>query len=251
VYSEAENAPLSNKKAPAACFNTSIFRNYIFDAIQEIAIHEFIDGFFWDEPHYKYTPPKSDIFTCRCETCKNLFKSMYDKEMPNVKTDEVLEFKEKTIINFLSEITKKVKEIDANKKIIACVVPPPLETGIHDWDKFCSSLKDLIDVFSTDPYWLLYRKSLDYVEKYSRKTVELAQKYNLESQLWCLAFMIPRKKELQVKDAIEIFDKHGVDSIFSWCYRGAEGMSIESKNPSTVWRVIGDAYNGLKEKYSL
>ena len=84
-------------------------------------------------------------------------------------------------------------EISANKKIIACVVTLPLETGIHDWDKFCSSLRDLIDVFSTDPYWLLYRKSLDYVEKYSRKTVELAQKYNLESQF----FLLLRRLELR------------------------------------------------------
>jgi len=251
VYSEVKGHPLSNKKAPAACFNTSKFKNYIFDAIQQIAKKDFIDGFFWDEPHYKYTPPKSNIFTCRCKTCKKFFKTIYNKEMSNIRTDEVLEFKENTIINFLRDISQKVKEIDTNKKIIACVVPPPLETGISDWDKFCSSLKDLIDVFSTDPYWLLYRKSLDYVEKYSRRTVELAQKYNLESQLWCLAFMIPRKKELQLKEAIKIFDKYGVDSIFSWCYRGAEGMSIECKNPNTVWGVIGDAYNELKKKYAL
>lgn len=251
VYSESTSSPLSNKKAPAACFNTNKFKNYIFDAIQEIATKDFVDGFFWDEPHYKYTPPTSDLFTCRCQTCQELFKSMYHEEMPNVRTDDVLEFKEKTIIHFLKELSQKVKQTNANKKVIACLVPPPLETGVSDWDNFCSSLKNVIDVFSTDPYWLLYRKSLDYVEKYSKKTVKLARKYGLESQLWCLAFLIPRKKEHQLQEAIQIFDDHGVDSIFSWCYRGAEGMLIECKDPNEVWRVIGNAYNDLKKKYDL
>ena len=90
-----------------------------------------------------------------------------------------------------------------------------------------------------------------YVEKYTIITVDLATKYNLESQLWCLAFLIPRKKELELKKAIKIFDDYKVDSIFSWCYRGAEGTSVASRNPSEVWRVIGDAYTELKAKYNL
>jgi len=241
----------TNKKVPAACFNTAEFRKYVYDAIKQIAKKDFIDGFFWDEPHFYYIPKKSESFTCRCRTCQKLFSDIYNKEMPNTLTDEVQEFKEKMVINFLKEISQTVKEIDPAKKITVCLVPPPLETGITDWDKICASLKDLIDVFSSDPYWLLYMESLNYVEKYTRKTIELAQKYNLESQLWCLAFLVPGKKESQLKEAIRIFDKYNVDSIFSWCYRGAEGMAISSRNPKEVWSVIGETYNELKAKYNL
>ena len=216
-----------------------------------MAKKDFIDGFFWDEPHYHYTPLKSEYFTCRCETCQNLFIDKNKKDMPTLLTDEIIKFKENTIINFLKEISEQVKEIDSTKKITVCLLPPPMETGIKDWDNCCEILRDTIDVFSSDPYWLLHRKSLDYVEKYSEITVELAKKYNLESQLWCLAFLIPKRKENQLKDAIKIFDKYNVDSIFSWCYRGAEGNSVASRNPKEVWRVIGDAYNDLKLKYNL
>ena len=144
-----------------------------------------------------------------------------------------------------------VKEVDSTKKVTLCLIPPPEESGITNWDNCCETLRDTIDVFSSDPYWLLYRESLDYVEKYSKITVELAHKYNLESQLWCLAFLIPKNKEYQLKDAIQIFDKYNVDSIFSWCYRGAEGTSVASRNPKEVWRIIGEAYKDLKVKYKL
>ena len=240
----------TGEKVPAACFNNPEFKKYIFKAIKILAKKDFIDGFFWDEPHYHYTNT-TEYFTCRCEKCQEIFTDFFKKEMPIGLTDDIIKFKENSIINFLKEISEQVKEIDTTKKITVCLVPPPLETGIQDWDHCCASLKDTIDVFSSDPYWLLYRESLDYVKKYTKKTVELAKKYNLESQLWCLAFLVPRKKELELKKAIQIFDNYRVDSIFSWCYRGAEGASVACRKPKEVWRVIGEAYTELKIKYNL
>jgi len=241
----------SRKKAPAACFNSPLFKDYLLRGIGQIAKKDFIDGFFWDEPHYYFLSPKSEEFYCRCEYCQEFFHKEYQKDMPSFKTKEVVDFKEKSIIDFIKGISKKVKEIDSNKKNIVCLIPPPLDTGIKNWDHLCSSLKDYIDVFSSDPYWLLYKKSLDYVEKYTKKTVDLANEYNLESQLWCLAFLIPKGKESELKSAIDIFDDYNVDSIFSWCYRGGEGMSISSRNPKLVWQIIGEAYSNLKAKYNL
>ena len=107
--------------------------------------------------------------------------------------------------------------------------------AISDWNILVKSLKDVIDVFSSDPYWLLFGKSLKYVEKYTEKTVALAEKYDLESQLWLLGFLVGKNKEGELKDAIKIFDNAGVNSIFTWCYRGAEGMSLASSDPKKVW----------------
>jgi len=241
----------NGKKVAAACFNTIEFKNYIYNAIKILAEKDFIDGFLWDEPHYYYTRPNVDFYTCRCKTCQELFTGIYKKEIPITKTNEVIEFKENTIINFIKHISKKVKEIDPKKKVSLCLVPPPLETGISDWDKCCEKLKDVIDVISCTPYWLLYRKSLNYVKKYTEKTVMLAKKYNLESLLWCLAFLVPRKKEYQLKEAIDIFDRYNVDSIFAWSYRGSEGLLHASHNPKEVWSLIGEAYNNLRRKYNI
>ncbi len=241
----------NNIQLPAACPNTRKFKNYLFGAIEKIATVKYIDGFFWDEPHYYYLSKSGNNYSCRCNECQTLFEKIFNKPMPTTLTEDVIKFKEKSIINFLREISQKVKDADSSKKITVCLVPPPIETGISDWDYLCSELNDVIDVFGSDPYWLLFGKSLRYVEKYASKTVELARKYNLESQLWCLGFLIPRKKEDELREAIQIFDKYKVDSIFTWCYRGAEGMFIESHNPKKVWQIIGDTYNEIKRKYNL
>ena len=245
IVSNNENNSLMNIKVPAACFNTQEFKRYVFNTIKVISKSEFFDGFFWDEPHYFYIPKSANRFTCRCDTCQTIFKKLYKKEMPIYLTDEVVEFKEKMIINFIKEISQKVKEIDPKKKNIVCLVPPPLETGISDWDNFCASLKDVIDVFSSDPYWLLFGKSLKYVKKYTEKTIEIAKKYKLKSQLWCLGFLVPKNKESELQEAIKIFVECKTDSIFTWCYRGAEGMSLSCGNPRKAWKVIGDAYNSI------
>ncbi|MHA1311756.1 MAG: hypothetical protein ACTSQO_12660 [Candidatus Helarchaeota archaeon] len=247
---------ISNKrgthdKVAAVCFNTSEFKNYLFKAIKNVCKYEFIDGFFWDEPHFYYLPKSAISFTCRCDTCQKLFKQEYNREMPVKLDNDVIKFKENSIIKFLKDLSLKIKEISPSKKIIVCLNPPPLESGISDWDNFVYSLKDVIDVFASDPYWLLFGKSLNYVEKFTEKTVSIAKKYGINSQLWCLGFLVQRKKELELKEAIKIFDKYNVDSIFTWCFRGAEGMSLSCSNPKKVWDVIGDVYNELKRKYHL
>ncbi|MBD3196459.1 MAG: hypothetical protein GF317_15475 [Candidatus Lokiarchaeota archaeon] len=251
VISTIKDGESTDLKVNAACFNDPIFRNYLKTPIKTISKKQFIDGFFWDEPHYYYTPKSPDIFTCCCKICQTRFKELYDKKMPTTLTDEVIKFKENMITDFLKDISSEVKNHDPKKKVIVCLTPPPLDSGIKDWDKLLSSLHGVIDVFGSDPYWLLFGKSLNYVSKYTKITVDLAKKYKLASQLWCLGFLVQRNKENQLQDAIEIFDKQGADSIFTWCYRGAEGMSMASANPKKVWKSIGTAYNNLKRKYGL
>lgn len=242
---------LDNQVLPAACFNDPEFQKYILNATKKIAKKEFIDGFFWDEPHFHYIPKSKNSFTCKCQNCQESFKDKFGKDIPKTPTIEIKKFKEESIIRFLRKLSQEVKKIDQNKKNIVCLVPPPLETGISDWDMLVKSLKDFIDVFSSDPYWLLFGKSLKYVEKYTKKTVTLAQKYDLESQLWLLGFLVGKNKEDELKEAVRIFDNHGVDSIFTWCYRGAEGMSLASSDPKKVWEAIGESYNNLKNKYKI
>ncbi|MHA1270597.1 MAG: hypothetical protein ACTSPY_12465 [Candidatus Helarchaeota archaeon] len=250
VVSNIQNN-IEMSKLDAVCPNTPEFKQYILKAISKICKIKTIDGFFWDEPHFRYLPKTDEYFTCRCKVCSKLFKQTYHKEMPITLTNEVAEFKENSIVNFLKEISKEVKQINPSKKVIICLIPPPLQSGISDWDSFCSTLKDDIDVFSSDPYWLLFGKSLKYVEKYTEKTVNIAKKYHLDSQLWCLGFLVPRNKEHELSEAIKIFDKYQSDSIFTWCYRGAEGMSLACRNSKKVWEIIGVAYNELKRKYNL
>ena len=145
------------------------------------------------------------------------------------------------IIDFLKNISDYVKELDSSKSITICVVPEFAE--IKDWNKLCF---ESMDVLSTDPYWILFLRDLSFVKEYSEKVINISKKNNKKSQLWLLAFRIPKNKEEEIREAVRIMAKTGVDSIFAWAYRGGLGL-IKSDNSQLVWKIIGEAFNEIKE----
>ena len=163
---------------PAACFNTKRFQSYIRKAIKKVAQVEAITGFFWDEPHFCYGAQNilpenlSPHFVCHCDTCKDLFKQEFAYEMPATENNDILEFKERSLLGFLRDLCRTVKEVDGTKKNIICVMPSLATTGLSDWEKVCF---EEMDVIATDPYWILYQRDLNWVQKESEKLVSIAK----------------------------------------------------------------------------
>ncbi|MGQ9722769.1 MAG: hypothetical protein ACUVXA_15775 [Candidatus Jordarchaeum sp.] len=238
-----------NKEFPfpfvGACFNTEVFRNYFFDAVSKLVKEEVFDGFFWDEPHYIITGTR-EIYSCVCPSCRELFKEQYGYDMPEKANEDVFEFKEKSILDFLEQSSKLVKEVDSKKSVTVCLMPffTKEEQGAS-WEKVCS-IKEL-DVFGTDPYWSVAKKDINFVSKASEETVKLAKRYGKRSQLWIQGFLIPAGKEEEVREAGRIIGKSGVDSVFTWAYRACEGSLVQSDNPKKVWSIIKEVYAELKE----
>nr|MDO8079857.1 hypothetical protein [Candidatus Freyarchaeota archaeon] len=249
LQDNVSNRQVLTKELPflmvGACFNTEAFRKYFFDTVSKFAKEEVFDGFFWDEPHYIITGSR-EIYSCVCPRCRELFKEQYGYDMPGKANEDVFEFKEKTILNFLEQSSKLVKEIDSKKSVTVCLMPffTAEEQGAS-WDKVCS-IKEL-DVFGTDPYWSVVQKDMSFVSKVSKDTVKIARKYGKKSQLWIQGFSIPAGKEEEVREAGRIIGKSGVDSIFTWAYRACEGSVIQSGNPKKVWSIIKEVYEELKE----
>ena len=250
LQDHVDNRQVLSKEPPlplvGACFNTEGFRRYFFAAVSKLAGEEVFDGFFWDEPHFIITGSR-DIYSCVCPRCRELFKEQYGYDMPKRANKDVFEFKEKSILNFLQESSRLVKDIDSKKSVIVCLMPffTAEEQGAS-WEKVCS-IKEL-DVFGTDPYWSLVRRDLDFVSSVSRETVELARRYRKKSQLWIQGFLIPAGKEEEVREAGRIIGKSGVDSVFTWAYRACEGSIVESENPKKVWSIIKEVYEELREE---
>ncbi len=244
IFSETQTA------FPAACFNTKTFQNYIKSAIKKVSQVKAIRGFFWDEPHFAYSkenifPTKlSPYYVCNCATCKNLFLQRYHYEMPQKENEDVIAFKEKSLVQFLQDLCKTVKKTDQSKRNIICVMPSQSTTGLSHWDKICFNEMDML---ATDPYWLLYQKDMNWVQDESEKLIRIARKHGKLAQLWLLAFAIPKNREPELKTAVNIMSNSGADSIFAWLYRGGLQTSIKSKNPQLVWKTVGEAFNTLKK----
>ncbi len=247
LQENVNNRQVLTKEFPivGACFNTEAFRKYFFDAISKLAEEDVFDGFFWDEPHYIITGSK-EIYSCVCPTCRQLFKEQYGYDMPEKVNEDIFEFKERTILDFIEQSSKLVKKIDSKKSVTVCLMPffTAEEQGASG-EKVCS-IKEL-DVFGTDPYWSIIQKDLDFVSTTSEETVKLAKKYDKKSQLWIQGFLIPAGKEEEVREAGKIIGNSGVDSVFTWAYRACEGSIVQSENPKKVWTIIKEVYAELKE----
>ncbi|HNW56697.1 MAG TPA: beta-galactosidase trimerization domain-containing protein [Bacteroidales bacterium] len=95
------------------CIN-SPWREEVFQTIRKLALYK-IDGVFYDGPIFFSN-------TCRCESCKRLFRERYLKEMPS-KTElsskrdssdwnDLIEFQSDSIADFLRETNTIIKNIN-------------------------------------------------------------------------------------------------------------------------------------------
>jgi hypothetical protein len=233
------------KHLPAGCLNQTPFRDFV---------KQWVDGaagtgaevIFWDEPHF-FIPravwrgtQRPDEWACTCDACRGLFRKRFGYALPTVMNDDAILFRDESIVSFLTEMTDHVGEKGARNAL--CVLPQenPL-IGISSWEKLAAVSS--VDIFGTDPYWIVFGKPLDdYVRGAARKIVSLSARYRKEPQLWVQAYGVPAGREEEVGEAVRIIAQEGIKNIAAWSYRGGAPMNIASDNPDKVWEVLGEAY---------
>ena len=84
--------------------------------------------------------------------------------------------------------------------------------------------------------------------RFAEKVATLSKEYDLESQLWLQAFLVPSGTEEELAITAEITAKAGVQNIAAWGFRGCNYISsLRSERPEEVWRVIGETFRGLRQ----
>ncbi|MBN1574585.1 MAG: hypothetical protein JW984_15415 [Deltaproteobacteria bacterium] len=241
----ADGTPL-----PSACLNRASFRGFLkkwLDKASEIGG----DVVFWDEPHF-YIPRSvwrknqgPNEWACRCDLCSSLFKERYGKKMPVVMDKDVIAFRDDSIVSFFKEMT----EYAAGLRMKNGLVMLPEEnylTGVSSWDRL-ASIKD-VDIFGTDPYWIIFRKDLEpYVRDAARRVLEISRKYGKEPQIWVQAYKVPAGREWEVVRAVEVIVEEGIRNVAAWSYRGGAPMNLKSDNPDLVWKVLGEAFTKARK----
>ncbi|MBI5555672.1 MAG: hypothetical protein HY920_07490 [Elusimicrobia bacterium] len=211
----AENPAACLKKKgkiiPIADISSQKFRKFMKEWLTAALAME-PDVIFWDEPH---------------------------QTGMNYKREEI-----KKIIDFLAEMTLIVRQHRVKNAI--CVYPRKGKFAWQLWEKILS-LKT-IDIFGTDPYWLLWNKKLDFVEEFAKKVYNLGKKYDKEPQLWIQAFKIPPGKEQEISRAVEIAAKPGIGNIAAWSYDcGSLVGHLNSADPRLVWQTLKQAFKTVKD----
>lgn len=243
---------------PALCLNKKGTKKLIKEWVDELADFG-VDYILWDEPHFYGNPEKVwQRWCCKCKACRRLYREQYKKEMPSTFTKKVKEFRETSMYKFIYEMTGYAKK----KGLKVAVVFTP-----HDMDNAerISKIKG-VDIITADPYWGYKGKEprkdkkgsyfycdselnvKDFITPYTKKMVELGQKYKKDVLMWVQAFCIAKGTEEDVRTAIKTFKELGVDDIAVWGYEGCKHMSYLCCDDSDkVWNLIGEAYRKISE----
>jgi hypothetical protein len=232
-----------------ACINSRTFRDKMSQWI-DLAASTGAEGVFWDEPHLFYGEftelfgKTRKIWGCTCPTCKDIFKNNFGYEMPREFTNDVMAFRQDTILNFLEFLSDHSSS--KGLKNAVCVFPySEPKYGIYEWEKIVK-LKN-VDIFGSDPYWISYNEPVgDFVEKVSREVVRLCKKHDKEPQIWIQGYRVPAGREDEISTAVKAAFNSGVRNIATWCFEGGACMTyISSERPEMVWDNISKEYKEL------
>jgi len=227
---------------PIACLNHPAFQAFL-RRWCDAGFHCQIDTFFWDEPHFHIFKGKKEkgLWACRCAICRKLFSEKFGKAMPKTLTEEVLLFREETVVRFLKYFCDYTKKEGFRNAI--CLLPQVYSIhALQDWTPV-ARIKSL-DILSTDPYWHAGVKDVEgLVRHYARQVYHLAVRHGKEPQIWVLNFKIKKGEEEKIEMALEAAYAVGVRNFAAWSYKGTGQMScLASDDPVRVWKTLTRTY---------
>lgn len=236
------------KPGGMACPMHPRFRAFMVEWI-EAALETGADGIFWDEPHFalpNWLGGRPNQFGCRCPVCQELFHQMFPHldQMPTTMTDEMRAYLEWGIHDFLSYVIGEARKRGAHN--ILCMLPhDPGDWGPANFEKFAAIPG--LDVFGTDPYFEWMKKDMEWVDRWTKRTVEAARANKLEPQIWHQSFKIPAGREpLQIK-AVDIAIRHGVRDIAFWGFDACDHITwIRGDQPELMWQMIVEKFGALR-----
>ena len=252
---------------PIACLNNEKFKKFLREWIS-VAVDLGSDVVFWDEPHLYVSEPmkgKLNQWACLCKICKQKFKEKFSYEMPTEFSQDVVEFREETITDFLTEMSGLARQKGVKNAV--CLLPIESSIyGIKNWDRVCRI--ETMDIFGSDPYWISFEqkaasmgfgkkalKSLEvakFVGYFSQKIQYLCKKYGKEGQIWIQAFKIPEGREQEVAIAVDTAYNLGIRNIATWGYDGCRSISsIRSDRPDIVWEILGKRFEKILKKEAI
>ncbi|GEM_PF-1306286 len=191
-------------------------------------------GIFIDEP----TPQE-----CFCEYCVQKFKERYNKNLHDcIQSDAYRAFRHEAVAGYTATLCRRVKEFDSSLKTITCLMPRDRELFEQ-----AAAIDDL-DVFGTDPYWISVNippLSIDDAVACTQEMKELCIQNGKESQVWLGCWMIPAGREEEVYTGGLKLAEVGVDSLYTWSYRGGEGTNEACVQPAKAWASVVKLYKEL------
>lgn len=245
-----------NNVERAVCPQSKAFKEYFSYYIKEIVKNTSVDEIFIDEPHWPVLRDKNrrideSVFSCLCDTCKNGYRKLYGEELPEVKeevNDKFKDYRKKIMFDFLKEITTKVKNQEniEGRKVNVNICIHPKDNWIYG-SPSVESIAGIADVISIDPYHFKYtfEEGMKYIRSHTAEAINIASEHNKELQVWVQGFKVPKDREFEVKETVELLYNLGVKNIQFWSYGNSAYSSIQSDDVERVWSYLKESYTQL------
>jgi N-acetylmuramic acid 6-phosphate etherase len=239
------------RRVPAGCLNHPDYRAYCRDWA-DAALEAGADLTFWDEPHWVVPvhvgidDPQRERWGCRCDVCRERFGG----EMPTELTEEVLAFREASLVDFLGEMVAHVHARGGRSTI--CLLPAVEGAhGVRDWDAV-AALPGL-DVFATDPYWHdVDEPARAFVERYAALLADSAARAGVTAELWLPAFRLTKADIPDFVAGVAAAREAGIPRLWVWAYEACAHMShLATPDSPEVWEAVSAAMTGTDPLASL
>ena len=237
----------SGRATPSGCPNNPLVRAFVREWA-DAAVETGADRIFWDEPHWVHPEHfglPADHWGCRCDACRMLYREHGGGEMPTQLTEDVLAFRETSMVDFLGELVAHVSAQGARPTI--CLLP--LTGGVHgisDWSRV-AGLPGL-DTLATDPYWKVFGEPAGpFVSEYARRLRDLGEQHGVRAQLWIQGFGLEPADGADVATAVRVARDQAIDDLWTWGYEaGGHMSSLGGSDPVAVWEVLSGALVGTQ-----
>jgi N-acetylmuramic acid 6-phosphate etherase len=249
LHPEVGQVMSDGRRIGAGCPNHPTFRGFMRDWATA-AVETGADEVFWDEPHWAHPAlfaPDGRSWACRCEFCVQVYADVVGGDLPTESTPEVQRMREASLIDFLGEMVRHVRDLGGRNTV--CLLPlteGPL--GLSDWESVAAL--DGLDVLATDPYWQVFDQPVEpFVSELSRRVVDLAERHDLEPQIWIQGFGLGPEDADDIHTAVDATRAAGVDDLWTWGYEACGHMpGLGTRSPDRVWQVLCDALTGDGER---
>ncbi len=232
------------RRVATGCLNNPAYRAFCKEWA-DAALEAGTDYVFWDEPHW--TVPEHvgvddpERWACVCQVCAELS----GLDLSQGLTPEVERFRERSVVDFLGELTAHVASRGGKNTI--CLLPlTEGPHGVSDWD----SVAELphLSVLATDPYWKNFDEPAgSFVGRFARLLAETSARHEVEAQLWLPSFGLTRDDIPDLEAAIAATRAAGVEDVWTWGYEACGHMThLATPDSSLVWEAVTKALTGVE-----
>ena len=230
------------RRVATGCLNNPVYRAFCKEWA-DAAVEAGTDYVFWDEPHW--TAPEHvgvddpKRWACVCQICAELSRLDLSQGL----TPEVQQFRERSIVDFLGEVTAHVSSRGGKSTI--CLLPlTEGPHGVSDWDSI-ASLPDL-SVLATDPYWKNFDEPAgSFVGRFAQLLAETSARHDVEAQMWLPSFGLTRDDIPDLEAAIAATRAAGVEDVWTWGYEACGHMThLATPDSPLVWEAVTKALTG-------